>query len=170
MMSDPLPRLTIVVPVRNEERFVARTIQFLLDQDYPPDRMEILVGVADSIDRTAEVVREIEARDPRVKYFHNPHRFSSGARALGAQMATGEIVIFVDGHTWIDNDQIFKNTVRLMVEKDVSILSRPQFVDTPENSFFQRAVSLARQSVIGHGLDSTIYTRDEKYVDPASSG
>ena len=169
-MRDPFPRLTVVVPVRNEEPFVARTIQFLLDQDYPPDRVEILVGVADSADRTAEIVQAIESRDPRAKSFHNPHGLSSGARTLGAQMATGEIVIFVDGHTWIDNEQIFKNTVRLMAEKEVSILSRPQFLDTPDNDYFQRAVSLARQSVIGHGLDSTIYTREEKYVDPASSG
>lgn len=170
MMRDPFPRITVVVPVRNEELFVARTIQSLLDQDYPPDRVEILVGVADSSDRTAEIVHEIEARDPRVKFFHNPLGISAAARTLGAQIATGDLVLYVDGHTWIDNDQIFKNTVRLMGEKGVSILSRPQFLDTPDNSFFQRAVSLARQSVIGHGPDSTIYTREEKYVDPASSG
>ncbi len=170
MMHETLPRLTVVVPVRNEERFVARTIQFLLDQDYPADKVEILVGVAESTDRTAEVVRELEAHDPRVKLFQNPRGLSSVARSLGAQMATGEIVLFVDGHTWIDNDQIFRNTVRLMAEKQVSILSRPQFLDTPENEFFQRAVAIARKSLIGHGLDSTIYTTDEKYVDPASSG
>jgi succinoglycan biosynthesis protein ExoA len=169
-MTDQYPLLTVVVPVHTEEKYIARTIQLLLDQDYPHDKLEILVGVADSADRTAEVVKEIESREPRVKYFHNPYGFSSGARTLGSQMAKGEIILFVDGHTWIDNNQVFKNTFRLMEEKGVAILSRPQFLDTPENDFFQRAVSLARKSAIGHGLDSTIYTTEEKYVDPTSSG
>ena len=57
-----------------------------------------------------------------------------------------------------------------MKEKQVSILSRPQLMDTPHNSFFQRAVSLARNSWIGHGRDSTIYSREDAYVDPGSSG
>src|SRR6266498_135852 len=104
-MTDQYPLLTVVVPVHAEEKYIARTIQLLLDQDYPNDRLEILVGVADSADRTAEVVKEIESRELRVKYFHNPYGLSSGARTLGSQMAKGEIILFVDGHTWIDNNQ-----------------------------------------------------------------
>ena len=169
-MSDPYPKLTVVVPVRNEEKFVARTLEFLLNQDYPKEKVEILVGIAASKDRTLEVVEQIARRDDRVKPFLNPLGLSSCARTLGAKMATGEVVIYVDGHVWIDNNQIFKNTVRLLGEREVSILSRPQFLDTPENSLFQSAVSLARKSAIGHGRDSTIYTAEESYVDPTSSG
>jgi succinoglycan biosynthesis protein ExoA len=169
-MSNQCTLLTVVVPVHNEERYIARTIQYLLDQDYPHEKLEILVGVADSDDQTSKVVQSIAARERRVKFFHNPHGLSCGARTLGAQMAAGEIILYVDGHVYIDNDQLFRNTVRLMDEKDVSILSRPQFLDTPDNSFFQRAVSLARKSPVGHGPDSTIYSTEEMYVDPSSSG
>jgi len=169
-MPDPYPRLTVVVPVRNEERYIARTLEFLLNQDYPKDKVEILVGIADSRDRTLEVVEQVARREDRVRPFLNPLGLSSGARTLGAKMASGEIVIYVDGHVWIDNDQIFANTARLLEARKVSILSRPQFLDTPENTSFQSAVSLARKSVIGHGLDSTIYTAQESYVDPTSSG
>lgn len=169
-MDGQLPKLTIVIPVRNEERYIARTIHYLLVQEYPADLVEILVGVADSSDRTAEIVQEIAAREPRVRYFRNPYGLSSGARSLGAQMAGGEIVIYIDGHVYIDNLRLFLNTVELMQEKQVFVLSRPQFLETPENTFFQRAVALARRSLVGHGLDSTIYTVEDKYVDPTSSG
>jgi GT2 family glycosyltransferase len=57
-----------------------------------------------------------------------------------------------------------------MKEKNVFVLSRPQLLDTPNNTFFQQAVSLARESWIGHGRDSTIYSREDKYVSPSSSG
>ncbi len=169
-MTESFPIITVVVPIKNEERYIARTLEFLLNQDYPKDKVEILVGVGDCDDRTAEVVKKIEARESRVKYFYNPVGLSSGARALGAEMANGEIVLYVDGHVWIESNQILKSTVRLMSEKEVDVLSRPQFLDTPENTFFQKAVALARKSTIGHGLDSTIYTTEAKYVDPSSSG
>jgi glycosyltransferase involved in cell wall biosynthesis len=170
MKSREWPKISMVVPVRNEERFVARTLQQLLDQDYPADRMEILVGVADSTDSTAEIVQEIAARESRVKYFRNPHGVSAGARNGGVRLSSGEIIIFIDGHVYIDNNALLRNTAVLMEEKAVSILSRPQFLDPPDNTFFQRAVSLARKSWIGHGLDSTIYTKQDKSVDPTSSG
>jgi len=169
-LTEEYPKITVVVPIKNEERYIARTLDFLLMQDYPEDKVEILVGVGDSEDNTAEIVKEIEAREPRVKYFHNPVGLSSGARAMGAEMATGEIILYIDGHVWIDSKGIFKSIPRLMREKKVDVLSRPQFLDTPENDFFQKAVALARKSAIGHGLDSTIYTTEDKYVDPSSSG
>ena len=169
-MNDEFPRLTVVIPACNEERYISRTIQYLLAQDYPPDRLELLVGIADSTDHTEEVVKKIAAGELRIKWFRNPYRLSSGARTLGAQRAAGEIIIFVDGHVYIDNNQLFRNTVRLMREKQVSVLSRPQPLDTPDNSFFQRAVSFARSSALGHARDSTIYLKNEGYVSPSSSG
>lgn len=77
---------------------------------------------------------------------------------------------YIDGHTHIDNNQLLKNTARLMAEKSVSVLSRPQFLDTPDNDFMQKGIALARKSAIGHGLDSTIFTDKEMYVNPTSSG
>ncbi len=167
---ESLPKISVVLPIRNEAQFIAKTIGYLQKQDYPPDKMEILVVVGDSTDNTAEIVQEIAAEDARVRYLQNPRLWSSAARNIGAKEATGEIVTYVDGHTYIDNDQLLKNTARLMAEKEVSVLSRPQFLDTPENSTFQKAVSLVRKSKLGHGPDSTIYTDQDMYVNPASSG
>jgi succinoglycan biosynthesis protein ExoA len=170
MLTQTWPKITVVLPIRNEARFIARTIQYLQDQDYPRDKLEILAVVGDSDDDTAEIVRHIAARDERVKYLHNPKNWSSAARNIGARAATGEIIIYVDGHTYIDHNQLLKNTARLMSEKEVAVLSRPQFLETPDNTPFQRAVALARRSKLGHGLDSTIYSDQDDYVNPASAG
>lgn len=167
---EPWPKISIVLPIRNEAGFIAQTIRYLQDQDYPKDRLEILVVVGDSHDNTVEIVQQIASQDDRVRYLPNPKLLSSAARNIGAKAATGEIITYVDGHTYIDNDQLLKNTARLMAEKNVSVLSRPQLLDTPENTTFQKAISLARKSRLGHGLDSTIYSDREMYVNPASAG
>ncbi len=167
---ESLPKISIIIPIRNEARFIERTVRYVQEQDYPADKLEILVVVGDSDDDTAAIVQEIAAKDPRVTYIYNPRNWSSAARNLGIENATGEIITFIDGHTYIDNNQLLQNTVRLLREQNVSVLSRPQFLDTPENSHFQKAVSLARRSVVGHGRDSTIYNDRDESVDPTSSG
>lgn len=167
---ESLPKISVIIPIRNEARFIERTIRYVLEQDYPEDKLEVLVVVGDSVDDTAAIVQKIAAEDPRVTYLHNPQNWSSAARNIGLENATGEIITFVDGHTYIDNDQLLQNTARFFREQNVSVLSRPQFLDTPENSRFQQAVSLARKSPVGHGLDSTIYNDRDELVDPTSSG
>ncbi len=164
------PKITVVVPVRNEEEFIAQTLGYILSQDYPNEQLEVIVADGESDDRTREIVNNISEADSRVRLIENPGRLSSAGRNVGIKNATGDIVTFIDGHTYIDNDQLLKNIAHYMAEKEISVLSRPQFLDTPENNFFQKAVSLARRSVIGHGLDSTIYTNKEMFVNPASSG
>ncbi len=167
---ESLPKISVIVPIRNEARFIERTIRYVQDQDYPRKKMEILVVVGDSIDDTVGIVQRIAAEDPRVQYIRNPRSWSSAARNIGIENATGDVVTFIDGHTFINNDQLLRNTARILHEQNVSVLSRPQFLDTPENNHFQKAVSLARKSAVGHGLDSTIYNDRDEPVDPTSSG
>ena len=164
------PKISVVVPIRNEEDYIGATLRFILDQDYPREKLEVLVVDGCSSDRTVAIVTEIAAKDKRVRLLRNHKRLSSAARAMGAREANGDIVTFVDGHVYIDNDQLLKNTIHLLAQKNVSVLSRPQFLETPDNTRFQQAVALARRSIIGHGLDSTIYSDEDEYVDPTSSG
>ena len=132
--------------------------------------VEVLVTDGESDDRTTEIVKDLASKDSRVKLFNNPGRLSSAGRNVGIKNATGDIITFIDGHTYIDNNQLLKNISQLMEKENLSILSRPQFMDTPHNNFFQKAVSTARTSLIGHGLDSTIYNRNDLKVNPTSSG
>ncbi len=164
------PIITVVVPVSNEERFIEQTLGYLLDQDYPAGKLEIIVVDGRSVDSTRRKVESIMVDDLRVKLLDNPKCLSSAGRNIGAKTALGEILTFIDGHVYIPNNQILKNTVALMREYDLSVLSRPQFLDTPENNYFQRAVASARKSRLGHGLDSTIFLKEDRLVDPTSSG
>ncbi len=168
--SESFPKITVVIPIRNEAKYIASTIDRILDQDYPSDKIQIIVACGESTDNSAEIVGEIARSDPRVRLFPNLVGLASAGRNVGVRNATGDIITFIDGHTHIENNQLLKNTARLMEEKEVSVLSRPQFLETPENSFVQKGIALARKSAIGHGLDSTIFTDKDMYVNPTSSG
>ncbi|HJY89824.1 MAG TPA: glycosyltransferase, partial [Candidatus Acidoferrum sp.] len=55
-----LPSLSILVPAHNEERMIRAKLQNLLSQDYPPDKLEILVGDDGSTDATAGIVGDFQ--------------------------------------------------------------------------------------------------------------
>jgi len=167
---DNFPKITVVIPIKNEAKYIATTIRQILEQDYPLDKIEIIVAYGESDDNSTEIVSEIAKKDSRVRLFSNLVGLASGGRNVGIKNATGDIITFIDGHTHIDNNQLLKNTAQLMAEKDVSVLSRPQFLDTPDNDFMQKGIALARKSAIGHGLDSTIFADGDMYVNPISSG
>ena len=59
------PLVSLILPIRNEAHYIARSLGAVLAQDYPADRMEILVADGMSTDGTREIVKSIEAA-PRV--------------------------------------------------------------------------------------------------------
>jgi GT2 family glycosyltransferase len=78
--------------------------------------------------------------------------------------------VVIDGHCWIPTNQLFKNIVDCFEKSGADCLARPQLLDAPDISNFQKAVALARASRIGHGGDSLIYSDYEGYVSPVSHG
>jgi glycosyltransferase involved in cell wall biosynthesis len=164
------PFITVVVPVRNEERFIAGTINELLTQDYPKDRFEVVVADGESTDRTKEIVAGICGQNPQVRLFDNPKGLSSSGRNIGFKNGKGDIFLVVDGHCYIGHGQLFRNIVACFEKSGAQCLGRPQPLDPPGLSDFQKAVALARASPIGHGGDSLIYSSHEGFVSPVSHG
>jgi glycosyltransferase involved in cell wall biosynthesis len=158
------------MPVRNEERYIGRTLHELLNQDYPFDRYEIIVADGESTDRTSEIVRSISQNHPNVVLMPNPKRLSSAGRNLGFKNGRGDIFLVVDGHCWIGHDQLLKNIVKCFEKSGAQCLGRPQPLDPPDITDFQKAVALARASRVGHAGDSLIYSDFEGYVNPVSNG
>lgn len=164
------PFITVVMPVRNEERFIADTIGQLLGQDYPADCFEIIVADGMSDDGTREIVSGIARQHPQVRLLDNPGRRSSAGRNVGFKNGRGEIFLVVDGHCFIPDSQLLKNTVECLEKSGAACLGRPQPLDPPGLTAFQKAVALARASKLGHGGDSLIFGQYEGFASPVSNG
>lgn len=165
-----IPFITIVMPVRNEERFIASTISQLLSQDYPMNQYEIIVADGESMDGTRDIVREIAKTNPQVILMSNPGRLPSSGRNVGFKNGRGDIFLVIDGHCKIDNNFLLRNIVACFEKSGAQCLGRPQPLDPPDISEFQKAVALVRGSRIGHSRDSLIYSHYEGYVSPVSHG
>lgn len=162
--------ITVVMPVRNEERFIGDTLTQLLAQDYPRESFEILVVDGMSTDRTREIVAGIAREHAQVHLLDNPGRRSAAGRNVGFKNGKGDVFLVVDGHCFIPDTQLLRNVVACFQGSGADCLGRPQPLDPPGLTKFQSAVALARGSWLGHGGDSLIYGRFEGYASPVSNG
>ena len=99
------PRVSVIMPVINEERHLAESVENILAQDYPGE-LEVVIAVGPSHDRTHEVADALHTAHANVTVVDNPSgRTPSGLNAAIAA-TTGEIVVRVDGHAMIPADYV----------------------------------------------------------------
>ena len=120
-MSDAI-YLTVVVPVRNEEKCIRQTLEDMASQDYPKQRYEILVVDGRSTDATRAVVDHfvVEHPDVNVRLLDNPRHLSSSGRNIGARTATGRLVAVIDGHVVFSEEKPAGELELQVVQEDRS--------------------------------------------------
>ena len=166
--STDMPFVSVLVPVRNEERFLTATLDQLLYQDYPTDRYEVIVADGCSTDRTVEIVHERQQEAPHLTLVENPGRWSSAGRNAALRAARGEYLVVVDGHCQLDSRNYLRRLVSAFERSGAETLGRPQPQQVDQSSLLQQAIAAARESWLGHHSSSFIYSGTEQIVPPQS--
>jgi glycosyltransferase involved in cell wall biosynthesis len=91
------PPVSVVMPVRNEERHLAESVRHVLGQDYPGE-LEVVLAVGPSADRTEDLAREVAAAHPRVTVVANPGGQIPAALNAAIRAARHQVIVRVDGH------------------------------------------------------------------------
>jgi len=104
------PSVSMIVAAYNEEESIAAKIENFLSLDYPPDRIELLVGSDGSTDRTAEIIREVT--NARIRFFNLPRSGKNGVVNRIVPKARGEILVFSDA-----NSMYAANAIRALVNR-----------------------------------------------------
>jgi hypothetical protein len=122
--ADSLPRLSIVVPARNEEAAVEQAMRTLLAVDYPD--VEILAVDDRSTDRTGAILDGLAAESPRLRVLH-VRELPAGwlgknhALHLGARRASGEYILFTDADVHFEPTAL-RRAVRAAVDRGLDHL------------------------------------------------
>lgn len=109
-----LPFVSIVMPVRNESSFIGRSLGAILAQDYPKDRLEILISDGMSTDDTRAVIETMAAAsDVPITIVDNPGLIVPTGMNTALQQARGEVIVRVDGHCEIAPDYVRRSVEHL---------------------------------------------------------
>jgi succinoglycan biosynthesis protein ExoA len=160
--------IAVIVPVRNEEPFIARTLEALLAQDFPRDAYEIIVLDGQSTDGTAQIVGDYARRHANIRLYDNPNRWSSSARNLAIRSTTASVVLIVDGHCELTDTRYLSKVVAAFERSSADCLGRPQPLTIAAASPLQRAIGLARRCWLGHHPASYVFSSGDGFV-PAKS-
>ena len=161
--STVTPTVTVIMPVRNEAGYIRGSLQSVLDQDYPADRVDILIADGMSTDETRAIVREYQERYANIRLVDNPGKIAPTGLNIALQQARGEIIIRVDGHCEIQPGYIH-NCVRYLMDENIAGVGGP--METIGETDVAQAVALAMSSPFGVGGSAFRTVKDRKmYVD-----
>ena len=113
------PSITVVISCKNEEDSIRRTIDCIYEADYPKDRLEVISVNDGSTDNTLEEMLRAgeDHKSLRIVNFKKNLGKRHGM-AIGARMAKGEILVYIDSDSFINKDGLYK-IVQGFAEKDV---------------------------------------------------
>lgn len=118
-----LPKVTVQLPMFNEQYVAARIIEATCEIDYPREKLQIQV-LDDSTDESADIARDACDRMRRlghnVQYVHRTNRqgYKAGALANGLATATGEFVLIFDAD-FVPNREILRNSIDHFTDPNV---------------------------------------------------
>lgn len=163
------PGVTIIIPCFNEETWIRRTIISCLNQDYPLDKLEVIVIDDHSTDKSVEKIKETidelsekEARydvKDRLSYFVQPKNAGKReAMAVGTKLAKHDLVVFVDSDSFLNPFAIY-NIVQPFKDKDMGGVSgRTDVANTYTNS-------LTKLQAVRYYISFRIMKAAEAYFD-----
>lgn len=157
---EKLPFVSVIMPVRNEADFIWRSLGSVLAQDYPHERLEVVVADGESTDNTRFLIEKLaEKSDVRVRLVANPERIAPTGLNHAIRQAEGEIVVRVDGHCEIAPDYV-ANCVKHLQEGAADGVGGP--IETIGETLTARAIAAAMSSKFGVGGSAFRTAGDEE--------
>ncbi len=118
------PKVSIVIPAYNEEKYIEKTLVAVLAQDYP--NFEVIVVDNVSTDNTCEIVRKFK----EVKLISENKKGPNAARETGRKISTGEFIATIDADTLLPKNWISSGTKYFKDQKIVAVSGPYRFYDS----------------------------------------
>jgi glycosyltransferase involved in cell wall biosynthesis len=96
------PKISIIVPIYNVEKYLEKCISSLLDQSFTD--FELILVNDGSPDNCGKICDDFKEKDSRIKVIHLENGGVCRARNKGMELATGDFYVFVDSDDWVEKD------------------------------------------------------------------
>jgi len=145
------PTVSVVIPSYNEEHYIDKTLENLIDQ-YDNDHYEIIVVDGRSTDRTRQKIEAFAVGHPgvQVSVVDNPARNIPTALNLGVQNAKGSIIARMDAHAAPPKNYV-RRCVEVLDQDGVGAVGMPCLVKPGANTMLAQAIASAVSHPFGIG-------------------
>lgn len=133
MEKSKLPSISILMPTLNAERFLTLCLDSIKNQDYPKDKLEIVVADAGSTDKTLQIAKEHGA-----KIFKNPLKTAEAGKAVAFKHAKGDLVALIDSDNILPDKNWLKKMTAPFENKRILGSEPWQFTRRTKDGFIDR--------------------------------
>ncbi|WP_262266242.1 glycosyltransferase family 2 protein [Microvirga yunnanensis] len=161
--------VSIIMPVRNEAKHIGQCLRAILAQDYPSELIEIIIADGLSTDDTRAIIAKLAADHPetRIAVLDNPLRIAPSALNLAIARSTGDVILRIDGHTFIASDYVSQCVAALQTSGADNVGGGTEPICQGR---FGEAVSLATGTSFGVGHGRWRLAPQEQWVDTVYLG
>lgn len=110
MDSTDLPTVSIILPTYNAEKDIQNCLASIKMQDYPKEKLEVIIIDGGSRDKTLEIVGKFKAFPTKILF--NPFRDCDQGKSIGLHQAKGEIIALIDADNELSSPQWFKEMIK----------------------------------------------------------
>jgi glycosyltransferase involved in cell wall biosynthesis len=155
------PLVSIVIPCRNQEQYIARCLDSVLASDYPRERLEILVADGRSNDGTRLILVRYVALHPTIVLLDNPPGTTPAGLNVAIRAASGDIVIRMDTHVLYPPDYIPRLVAGLQ-ESGADIMGGVLVTVPADDSPTEQAIAvgLSHRFGVGNTVQFGCYRRE----------
>lgn len=139
--------VSVIIPIYNIENYIEECIKSIMSQTYKD--IEIILVDDGSTDESGKICDLYAQKDSRIKVIHKQNEGLVRARKTGLQDAKGDLIAYVDGDDWIEQNMISR-LYQVMIENDVDITMCGRFEDTGDT-----------HRVVYHGIPEGIYNKQQ---------
>ncbi len=170
LQKNNLPLVSIVVPCRNEEKFIEKCLESILNQDYPKKKLEILIVDGMSDDRTRNIIENYKLKIENLKLLDNPKKITPCAFNIGIKQAKGEIIIIMAAHSSYEKDYISK-CVKYLNEYDADNVGGVIKTLSAKNRIIAKAITISLSHIFGTGGSYfRMGVKEPRWVDTVFGG
>ncbi|KPJ57000.1 hypothetical protein AMJ49_03090 [Parcubacteria bacterium DG_74_2] len=169
-MENNLPFVSVIIPCRNEESFISKFLDSVISQDYPKERIEILVIDGMSEDRTREIVKGYIKKYPFIKILDNLNEFTPFGLNIGVKKSKGEIIIRMDAHATYKRDYVSK-CIKYLKEYNTENIGGVIKTIPSKNTLTAKTVAFSLSHFFGAGTSYfRIGSKESREVDTVFGG
>lgn len=98
--------ISVIIPCRNEEKYISSCLASIIEIEYPKDLMEIIIVDGRSEDKSLEIVKSFQLLYPFIKILDNPNLFAPSAFNIGIKNATSDYIMIASAHSSFEKNYI----------------------------------------------------------------
>ena len=161
--------VSVIIPIRNEEKYIYECLESIIAQSYPKDKLEVLLVDGLSDDNTRQIINEFSKKHQFIKILDNPKKIVPTALNIGIKASKGKIIIRLDAHAYYERDYIEK-CVETLEKVDAVNVGGPIITLPGDRTMTATAIALATSHFFGVGNSKFRTSVEAQYVDTVPFG